>query len=94
MLILGGAIGVIEGAVRIFIPNWLGIAGGILAIITSLIVLSGQVDTKIPLLKELYELSDLKWLVELILGVLMIIFGAAIGGIIVVVASVLRLILL
>ncbi len=98
LILLGGIIGLIEGILialdltyLAFLPTvaW-GLGGlvtGILGIIFSLIALVNSGTIKIKAL----EFSN-KWLVVLIMGILMYLFASTLGGILVIIGSLLLLI--
>jgi hypothetical protein len=97
LILLGGLIGLIQGILLvagmpfIILPG-LGDFGlgnlivGILAILFSLIALVNSGSLKISAL----EFSN-KWLVVLIMGILMYLFGGRIGGVLVILGSILLL---
>jgi hypothetical protein len=99
LILIGGIIGLIEGILAIlgwapFLPTlgWgaYGVTGmivGILGIIFSLIALVNSGTIKIKAL----EFSN-KWLIVLIMGILMYLFASGIGGILVIIGSLLLLI--
>jgi len=97
LILLGGIIGLIEGILvalglsfLAFLPTvaWgLGWVTGVLGIIFSLIALVNSGTIKIKAL----EFSN-KWLVVLIMGILMYLFASTIGGILVIIGSILLLI--
>lgn len=98
LILIGGIVGLIEGILialdmtyLVFLPTvaW-GLGGlvtGILGIIFSLIALVNSGTIKISAL----EFSN-KWLVVLIMGILMYLFASTIGGILVIIGSLLLLI--
>jgi hypothetical protein len=98
LILLGGIIGLIEGILVILGLTYLsflpyigfglgGLITGILGIIFSLIALVNSGAIKIKAL----EFSN-KWLVILIMGILMYLFASGIGGILVIIGSLLLLI--
>lgn len=94
LILIGGIIGLIEAIIGFFAPRWFGIIGSIVAIFISLIILAGVINIKSSLLNWIYELSIERAIIEIILGILLVIFGSGVGGILVIVGGVLRLILL
>lgn len=96
LILLGGLIGLIEGILLIlglgiiFLPSlslFSGIITGILAIIFALIALVNAGFVRISSL----EFKN-KWLVILIVGILLYIFGSQIGGILVIIGAILLVI--
>jgi hypothetical protein len=99
LILLGGIIGLIEGILvalnmgLVFLPYYhiFGAGGylieGILGILFSLIALVNSGTIKIKML----EFSN-KWLVVLIMGILMYLFASGIGGILVIIGSLLLLV--
>ena len=97
LILLGGLIGLIQGILLVagmpfvLLPD-LGYFGlgnlivGILAILFSLIALVNSGSLKISAL----EFSN-KWLIVLIMGILMYLFGGRIGGVLVILGSILLL---
>jgi hypothetical protein len=97
LILLGGLIGLIQGILLVagmpllILPGFgdFGLGGliaGILAIVFSLIALVNSGSLKISAL----EFSN-KWLVVLIMGILMYLFGGRIGGVLVILGSILLL---
>ena len=98
LVILGGIVGLIEGILTIlgwgfafvglggFLPG-MGVIFGIIAIVLSLIALatSGVVDIKALKMEN-------NWIILLILGILIFIFGSNIGGVLVLIGAILLLI--
>ncbi len=99
LILIGGIIGLIEGILAIlgwtpFLPTlgWAayGLTGmivGILGIIFSLIALVNSGTIKIKAL----EFKN-KWLIVLIMGILMYLFASGLGGVLVIIGSLLLLI--
>ena len=98
LILIGGIIGLIEGILTVlnlpylaFLPyaNFgLGyMVTGILGILFSLIALVNSGSIKIKVL----EFSN-KWLIVLIMGILMYLFASGLGGILVIIGSLLLLI--
>lgn len=96
LILIGGIVGLIEGILAVlgwtaFLPTvaWGlgGVVTGILGIIFSLIALVNSGTIKIKAL----EFSN-KWLVVLIMGILMYLFASTIGGILVIIGSLLLLV--
>jgi hypothetical protein len=100
LILLGGIVGLIEGILVILQMNYLaflpyyhifGTAGylieGVLGILFSLIALVNSGTIKIKAL----EFSN-KWLVVLIMGILMYLFASGIGGVLVIIGSLLLLV--
>lgn len=98
LILIGGIVGLIEGILTVlglsylaFLPTvaW-GLGGlitGILGIIFSLIALVNSGTIKINAL----EFSN-KWLIVLIMGILMYLFASGLGGILVIIGSLLLLV--
>ncbi|TFG15002.1 hypothetical protein EU537_01815 [Candidatus Thorarchaeota archaeon] len=96
LILIGGIVGLIYGIAAVlsfplFDPIGLGLAGtlgniigGIILIVVSLVTLatSGVID--IPALK-----LDKSWIVLLVLGILIYIFGSSLGGILVIIGAIL-----
>jgi len=98
LILIGGIIGLIEGILTVlglpylaFLPyanfGLGGLITGILGIIFSLIALVNSGAIKIKAL----EFSN-KWLIVLIMGILMYLFASGLGGILVIIGSLLLLI--
>ena len=98
LILIGGIVGLIQGALLalnmpfVILPGLgnfgLGnLAWGILAIIFSLIALVNSGFLKIKAL----EFSN-KWLVVLIMGILIYFFGSGLGGVLVIIGSILLLV--
>ena len=99
LVIIGGIVGLIQ-AILFFVPGigfsfyagiWagdatLGLVGAIIAIILSLIALATSGVVEIKALKLNYN-----FIVLLILGILMAIFGSDLGGILVIIGAILLL---
>jgi len=96
LILIGGIIGLVEGILAVlgwapFLPtiSW-GLGGlitGVLGILFSLIALVNSGTIKIKVL----EFSS-KWLIVLIMGILMYLFASGIGGILVIIGSILLLV--
>jgi len=95
LVMLGGILGVIFGILKaLLITGWGwisfplfalgGIVEGIILIVVSLIVLATSGVVKIPALK-----FDNNWIILLILGIVMWIFGGDLGSILVIVGAIL-----
>jgi len=95
LVMLGGILGVIFGILKsLLITGWGwisfplfalgGVVEGIILIIVSLIVLATSGVVKIPALK-----FDNNWIILLILGIVMWIFGGDLGSILVIVGAIL-----
>ena len=95
LILLGGIVGLIEGILTLlglpylaflpYIPFGLGpLVTGILGILFSLIALVNSGVIKISAL----EFSN-KWLVVLIMGILMYLFASGLGGVLVIIGSIL-----
>jgi len=96
LILIGGIVGLIEGILAIlgwapFLPTiawgWGGLIIGILGIIFSLIALVNSGTIKIKAL----EFKN-KWLVVLIMGILMYLFASGLGGVLVIIGSLLLLV--
>jgi hypothetical protein len=97
LVIIGGIVGLIEGVLTIlgmgfafvglggFIPG-MGLVFGAIAIVLSLVALatSGVVDIKALKMEN-------NWIILLILGILIFIFGSNLGGVLVLVGAILLL---
>ncbi len=97
LILIGGIIGLIEGILQIMgwdpiLPTWLtifitdGMIMGILGIIFSLIALVNSGTIKIKAL----EFRN-KWIVVIIMGILMYHFASTVGGVLVIIGSLLLL---
>lgn len=95
LVMLGGILGVIFGVLKaLSITGWGwvsfpllalgGVVEGIILIVVSLIVLATSGVVKIPALK-----FDNNWIILLILGIVMWIFGGDLGSILVIVGAIL-----
>jgi len=93
LIALGGLVGLIEALVGFIFPRWFQWIGSIFGIIFSLITLLSVISPKNKLVSWYFSLSDTAWLLYLVLGILLIIFGSAAGGVIVLVAVILDFIL-
>ncbi len=98
LILIGGIIGLIEGILVVLGLSYLsflpyvnfglgGLITGILGILFSLIALVNSGTIKISAL----EFSN-KWLIVLIMGILMYLFASGLGGILVIIGSLLLLV--
>lgn len=96
--ILGGLVGLLEGIVMAILPSpifgagflaliLIGVVRGIIVIVLALIVLASSGIVDIPALK-----FDANWILFLILGIVMIILDATLGGILTLLSGILLLI--
>ncbi len=95
LVVIGGLLGLLEGILRIlgygifgggiFILD--GLIMGVIAIVLALIALATSGIVNIPALK-----FDYNWIVLIILGILMYIFGSGLGGILIILGAILMLI--
>ncbi len=97
LILIGGIIGLIEGILTVlgiaglpFLPGWdFGLDGlimGILGILFSLIALVNSGAIKISALN-----FGNKWLIVLVMGILMYLFTARLGGVLVIIGAILLL---
>ncbi|TXT57735.1 MAG: conserved membrane protein of unknown function [Candidatus Thorarchaeota archaeon] len=99
LILLGGLLGLLWGILAILSPVTpifvdptsvlnlgLGIIGGVILIVLSLIVLASSGAVSIPALKFANN-----WIIMLILGVLIYIFGGGLPGILIILGAILML---
>ena len=95
LVVIGGILGLLEGILTIIgapifgggiflLEGWIT---GIIAIILALIALATSGIVDIPALK-----FDFNWIVLIILGILMYVFGSGLGGILIILGAILMLI--
>ncbi len=97
LILIGGILGLLFGILGLLgmgialLPSvdlaFLGIIGSIILIVLSLIVLATSGVIKIAMLK-----MDNTWVINLILGILMYIFGGGLGAILVIIGAILYMI--
>jgi len=87
LLILGAVVAIIEGVLELLAFSFPGLAFGIICIVLGVILLGsvGAIHTK-------HKIEVGHWLIMIIFGVILYILGAPIGGIIVIIAGIVALV--